>query len=76
MTVSFALAIYFIIWWIVLFAVLPFGVKSQVESGEFAQGTDPGAPATPQLLRKMAVTSILAGLIFALVMWAMNNIEI
>ena len=39
-----AIAIYFLIWWITLFAVLPFGVRSQHEGEDFAQGTDPGAP--------------------------------
>jgi hypothetical protein len=32
--VSGGLALYFVIWWILLFAVLPFGVRSQAESGE------------------------------------------
>ena len=42
-----AAAIYFIIWWTVLFAVLPFGVRSQGESGTVIPGTDPGAPVVP-----------------------------
>ena len=29
-----AAAIYFIIWWVVLFAVLPFGVRNASEAGE------------------------------------------
>ena len=38
-------AIYFLIWWIVFFAMLPLGVKSQHEAQvEFERGTDPGAP--------------------------------
>ncbi len=53
MSVTTAIAIYFIIWWVVLFAVLPFGVRSQQESGAVAPGTDPGAPAVPQLMRKL-----------------------
>jgi predicted secreted protein len=58
-------AIFFLIWWVVLFAVLPFGVRSQHESGEMAPGTDPGAPALPMLGRKLAWTTLLAALIFA-----------
>jgi predicted secreted protein len=61
-----AVAIYFIIWWVVLFAVLPFGVRSQQESGEVAPGTDPGAPAVPDLKRKLVATTLLACLVFAL----------
>jgi len=29
-----ALAIYFVIWWLVLFCVLPFGVRNASEAGE------------------------------------------
>jgi len=61
-----AIAIYFIIWWVVLFAVLPFGVRSQEESGEVAPGTDPGAPVIPQIWRKLVWTTIAASVIFAL----------
>jgi predicted secreted protein len=60
-----ALAIYFVIWWIVLFAVLPWGVHSQHESGEVAPGTDPGAPILANLKPKLVWTSIVASLVFA-----------
>ena len=43
-SISTALAIYFVLWWVVLFVTLPFGVRSQHEDGEGAPGTDPGAP--------------------------------
>ena len=46
MAVATAIAIYFLIWWIVLFAVLPWGVRAQGE--ESPPGTDPGAPRVPQ----------------------------
>jgi predicted secreted protein len=66
MSLATAIAIYFIIWWTVLFAVLPWGVRSQQESGAVAPGTDPGAPAIPRLRRKLIWTTIVAGLVFAL----------
>jgi predicted secreted protein len=59
-----AFAIYFVIWWVVLFAVLPWGVRSQQESGEVAPGTDPGAPSLPNLKRKLAWTTIVATIAF------------
>ncbi|PTM43226.1 DUF1467 family protein [Bosea sp. 124] len=72
MTVASALAVYFVIWWTVLFAVLPFGVRSQSETGEITQGTEPGAPALPGLLRKALITSVIAAVVFAIVwyVWA------
>ncbi len=33
MSLASALAIYFIIWWLVLFLVLPFGIRNAHESG-------------------------------------------
>jgi predicted secreted protein len=65
MSIFTALAIYFVIWWIVLFAVLPWGVHSQHESGAMAPGTDPGAPVLSNLKRKLIGTTIVATLVFA-----------
>jgi predicted secreted protein len=58
-------AIYFIIWWTVLFAVLPWGVRSQRESGEVVPGTDPGAPSVPALGRKLVWTTLVSAALFA-----------
>ena len=60
-----ALALYFVIWWITLFAVLPFGIRSQEEAGEVVAGTEPGAPVLPGLLKKAVITSLIAAVIFA-----------
>jgi predicted secreted protein len=58
-------ATFFLIWWVVLFAVLPWGVRSQHESGDTTPGTDPGAPVVPKLGRKLLWTTIVAGLVFS-----------
>ncbi len=65
MPVTTAIAVYFLIWWVVLFAVLPWGVHSQDEHGEVAPGTDPGAPALPRLGRKLLWTTLVSAVIFA-----------
>lgn len=67
MTLSFAIAIYAIIWWVVLFAMLPIGVRTQAEEGEVAPGTAESAPHRPQLLAKMAATTVVASIVFAVV---------
>jgi predicted secreted protein len=64
-SITLGIAIYFVIWWLVLFAVLPWGVRSQEEQGEVAHGTDPGAPAVPKLGVKLIGTTIVASLVFA-----------
>jgi predicted secreted protein len=65
MPITTALAIFFLIWWVVLFAVLPWGVRSQQEGGEVAPGTDPSAPTIPNLKRKLVWTTLVAAVIFA-----------
>jgi predicted secreted protein len=65
-TVTTAIAIYFLIWWIILFAVLPFGVRRQDEDGAIAPGTDPGAPSIPRLGVKLLWTTGVTIAIFAL----------
>jgi predicted secreted protein len=69
-TISTGFAIYFVVWWIVLFVTLPFGVRSQHEDGEGVPGTDPGAPIATQMGRKLIWTTVLSAVIFALGMFA------
>ncbi|MCW6509709.1 DUF1467 family protein [Lichenifustis flavocetrariae] len=63
-----ALAIYFTLWWTLLFAVLPFGVRSQQETGTTVPGSEPGAPQTPALLKKALWTTVLTTVAFAALM--------
>ena len=62
MAVATAVAIYFLIWWIVLFAVLPWGVRAQDEDSP--PGTDPGAPRVPRLRAKLIWTTVVAGVVW------------
>ncbi len=65
MPITTAVAIFFLIWWVVLFAVLPWGIRSQHEGGEIVPGTDPGAPAVPKLGRKLIWTTLISVVVFA-----------
>jgi predicted secreted protein len=64
MAIGTSVAIYFLIWWIVLFAVLPWGVHAQDDAG--APGTDPGAPRVPRLLAKLLWTTVVAAVVWGL----------
>ena len=64
MGISTAIAIYFLIWWLVLFAVLPWGVRAQ--GGDSPPGTDPGAPAIPRLRNKLIWTTLVTTVVWGL----------
>jgi predicted secreted protein len=67
MRVTGGLALYFVIWWILLFTILPFGVRSQAESGEVVAGTEPGAPTVHGLQEKAIWTTLVASVVLVIV---------
>jgi predicted secreted protein len=68
-SVTLAIAIYLVIWWTVLFAVLPIGVRTQDEDGTVVPGTPASAPTAPRLVRVVLLTTVISALIFAS-LWA------
>lgn len=65
-----AVAIYFTIWWTVLFAVLPWGVTSHAQAGiDKGDGGDPGAPVDPKLKKKFITTTWISAILWVVV-WA------
>ena len=77
MSIPTAIAIYFLIWWLMLFAVLPWGVRSQGEArdegGEVVSGSDLGAPTIPRIWWKLLWTTVLSGLVFAILYVVYTN---
>ena len=82
MSIGSLIAIYFVVWWVVLFAVLPFGVRTQADAGEVIAGTAASAPVRPMLLKKAIATSIVAMLgafwiavdIYGLSVWSIADL--
>ena len=66
-------AIYFITWWIVLFAVLPWGVRSQGDADDVAPGTDPGAPVLHRLRAKVLWTTVVTTVVFGIFYYCYVN---
>ena len=65
------LAIYLIVWWIVLFIFLPLGVK---RDKEVVSGNDPGAPKETNLKKKILLTSIVSLFVTIVVVLIKNEI--
>lgn len=73
MSLTSAVAIYFVVWWIVLFAVLPWGYRTQAEVGDVAPGTEPSAPSRFPMLRVVLVTTLVAAVVFACIYGILNS---
>ena len=70
MTLFSGILVYAVIWWLVLFTVLPWGVRR-------AEEPEPGhaveAPANPRILFKFAVTTAIATALFAMAWWLIQS---
>jgi predicted secreted protein len=84
MKIGTAIAIYFVVWWIVLFAILPWGVKNAHEAGETTlEGNEPGAPVEHQMGKKALITTVVAAIVFAIIYgailygwpWVMGDVQ-
>jgi predicted secreted protein len=71
MTIVGGIVVFSITWMVVLFMVLPWGVRSQLEdeNTEIEPGTVESAPVQPRILRKFAITTLVTALLF-LVFWS------
>jgi predicted secreted protein len=62
-------AIYFIIWWISLFAVLSYGLRTQQDAGLVEPGTTASAPAGRHMLKVVLINTVIATAIFSAFYW-------
>ena len=68
MSTAVVFAVYFILWWLSLLIVLPWGAHSQDESGDVTPGTDPGAPAIHRITGKLVWATAIATVLFG-ILW-------
>jgi predicted secreted protein len=62
--------VFAIVWWLILFMVLPFGAAPP---DEVEPGMATSAPAKPRMVVKLAITTVLAALVTALIMWLIDS---
>ena len=60
MQITSALVLLAIIWFLVLFVVLPLNLRTQDESGKVVPGTPGSAPSDPQIARKAKIVTAVA----------------
>ena len=66
-----AFVLYTLIWWTVLFAVLPFGTRP-VADADPATGWR-GAPERPLIGRKLLATTLISAVLWGAAMWIIRS---
>ncbi len=64
LTVGGGVALFFVIWWTLLFAILPLSNHAETRPEHIVPGQDPGAPAAPRLREKALLTTVVTGFVF------------
>ncbi len=70
MTWTSSIVMFVILWWMVFFAVLPWGIR---RAGDEALGHDAGAPARPRVWLKVAVTTGITALLWGVGFWLVQS---
>ena len=73
MSLTLGIALYFVIWWTTLFAVLPIGVRTQAEAGDVVPGTPGSAPVKPRVLWVLGVNTLVSAVVFAITWLAITR---
>lgn len=64
------IVVFLILWWLVFFVTLPFGVRSPHEAGEtVGEGHADGAPVRPLLLRKAGIATVITAALWGIAYW-------
>lgn len=67
MSLTGGIVLYSILWFLVLFVLLPIGQKSQADMGEVTPGTPAGAPYEPKLKKKALWATLIAALLWGVI---------
>ncbi len=65
MTITAAIVMFAVIWFLTLFVMLPIGLRTQDEAGEVVPGTPASAPSDPQMRRKFVWVTVITLAIWA-----------
>ena len=66
------IAVYIVIWWLVIFMVLPWGVQP-IERSDVEKGHAASAPLRPRMLRKVAITTAIAALLWLIAFFIIES---
>ena len=75
MSLTGSIVVFVILWWLILFLILPRNISSQEKEGYITEGTDPGAPSNPKIVKKLILTTAITTILFAII-YLLNYFDI
>ena len=64
------IVVFLVLWWLVFFVTLPFGVRAPHEAGETVEpGHADGAPVRPRLWLKAAIATAITAVLWGIAYW-------
>jgi len=68
------IVVYIVLWWLIFFMTLPFGVKSPHEAGEVVEpGHSDGAPVKTDLWLKVGITCLIAAVLWGIAFYLIST---
>ncbi|MTH76187.1 DUF1467 family protein [Paracoccus aestuariivivens] len=67
MNLTGGIVLYAVLWFLVLFVLLPIGQQSQADVGQITPGTPAGAPHEPKLKKKMIWATLISALLWGVI---------
>jgi predicted secreted protein len=73
MSITSALVLYAVLWFLTLLIVIPIRLKTQGDVGEIVEGTHAGAPAQHNLKEKAWITTGVAAVLWVILFWIITQ---
>ena len=67
MSLTGSFVVFVILWWLILFMILPRDINSQKDNDFVVKGADPGAPSNPNIIKKLIITTAITSILFAII---------
>ena len=72
MTITSAIVLLSVYWFIILFIILPIKITTQSDERNIVEGTAPSSPVNPNLKRKFSITTIVSVILWIPTCLAIN----
>lgn len=73
MSITSAIVLYAVLWFMTFFIALPIRLKTQGDMGEVVPGTHAGAPEHHYLKTKAIITTVVAAVLWLVIAWIISS---